>query len=87
MENTLGLWFGFIGIVVGAVITFITELIIKTQMRFDVSIEIRETLIKLNESLTSIQSKVLKSDEDFLSNAYGAQIISLKDCHYELMNS
>ena len=31
MEDMLGLWFGFIGIIVGAVITFITEIIIRNK--------------------------------------------------------
>lgn len=55
MEDMLGLWFGFIGIIVGAVITFITEIIIRNkQMRFDVSIEIRDTLLQLNEQFLTL---------------------------------
>ena len=36
-------------------------------MRFDVSIEIRDTLLQLNEQLTNIQAKILKLDEDFMT--------------------
>ena len=36
MNDLIGVWFGFIGIVVGAIITFITEMIIrKNQMTFE----------------------------------------------------
>ena len=88
MEDILGLWFGFIGIIVGAVITFITEIIIRNkQMRFDVSIEIRDTLLQLNEQLTNIQAKILKLDEDFMTKDYSKQVMSFKELHYDLMNA
>lgn len=88
MEDMLGLWFGFIGIIVGAVITFITEIIIRNkQMRFDVSIEIRDTLLQLNEQLTNIQAKILKLDEDFMTKDYSKQVMSFKELHYDLMNA
>ena len=88
MEDLLGLWFGFIGIVVGAIITFITEMILRrNQMHFDISVKVRETLMVLNDQLTSTQSKVLKSNELSQYKDLKEGLISLKDTHYELMNA
>lgn len=88
MNDLLGLWFGFFGIVVGAVVTFLTEIIIRRgQMKFDMSIEVRKTLMDLNSKLLVLQTKVLHEyetkDETDLTISYKR----FKDLHWDTMEA
>ncbi|MDY0276710.1 MAG: hypothetical protein RBQ97_01360 [Acholeplasma sp.] len=87
MEDLIGLWFGFIGIVVGAIITFITEIYIrKGQMKFDISIEVRKSLIALNDKLVSLQKDILNVNDFCDQKSHKENILAYKTFHEEIMN-
>ncbi len=87
MNDLLGLWFGFIGIVVGAIITFVTEIIVrKGQMKFDMSKEVRKTLMELNDRLVKLQNQVLHTFDTCDRKAHHENIILLKAYHWEIMD-
>ncbi len=88
MNDLIGVWFGFIGIVVGAIITFITEMIIrKNQMTFEMSVKIREDLMTLNHELVSIQSRVLTKHDLCDRSKYQENILALKKEHEDVMEA
>ncbi len=88
MNDLIGVWFGFIGIVVGAIITFITEMIIrKNQMTFEMSVKIREDLMTLNHELVSIQSRVLTKHDLCDRTKCQENILALKKEHEDVMEA
>ncbi len=88
MDELFGLWFGLIGIVVGAIITFITEIIIRrNQMTFEMSVKIREDLMSLNHDLVGVKSRVLIKYDAHDSTNYKENIMAFKKEHEEVMEA
>ena len=86
--DLLGLWFGFAGIVVGAVVTFITETIMrKSQNQFDMAKEVRQTLMMLNDKLVGLQSKILSCYDSVDKTKLYDEILHLKEFHFQVMEA
>lgn len=86
--DLLGLWFGFAGIVVGAVVTFMTETIMrKSQNQFDMAKEVRQTLMTLNDKLVSLQSKILCCYDNVDKTKLYDETMRLKELHFEVMEA
>jgi len=86
--DLLGLWFGFAGIVVGAVVTFMTETIMrKSQNQFDMAKEVRQTLMTLNDKLVGLQSKILSCYDCVDKTKLYAETMRLKELHFEVMEA
>ncbi len=84
--NDLGLWFGFIGIIVGALVTFVAEVIVrKSQMRFDMSIVVRETLLDMNKKLGEMHQDILLFYIECDRKKVVENIMSLKSLHKKVM--
>lgn len=82
-----GILFGFAGMLLGAVITFVTEMIIrKSQMSFDMSVEVRKTLISLNDKLVDNHSNIQNVyDNNEKRTEYSKIIIEMKKIHEDVM--
>lgn len=81
-----GILVGFIGIVVGAGITFVAEVIVlKSQMRFDMSIAVRESLMKIYDDLVATQKKILDFNSQTKKSESIENILKLREFHLNIM--
>lgn len=81
-----GLWFGFIGIIVGALITFAADsVLLRRKMRFNISVEVRKTLMDLHHNLVKKHSDIQEFYDGKSKSDWKSLIQELKPFHKEVM--